>query len=143
MMWLGRIPGRQFYPLVLGLFVLFAVGFSTLRSLPDDAHHPFYQTKVTSRFCTWHHRVADEDMDTSVPADSFVITDGNRQKVHARIAVANADLTGVLPGNSYSATSWRSPFPTSSMPSLPKNSASGAVPSSSSSTSSSTSGRGG
>ena len=110
MMWLGRIPARQFYPLVLGLFVLFAAGFFTLRSLPDDSHHPFYQSKLTSRFCTWHHRVADDDMDTSVPADSFIITDGNRQKVHARIAVANGSIKGVLPGNSVQRDFLAQPF---------------------------------
>ena len=92
------------------VLVLFAAGFFTLRSLPDDSHHPFYQSKLTSRFCTWHHRVADDDMDTSVPADSFIITDGNRQKVHARIAVANGSIKGVLPGNSVQRDFLAQPF---------------------------------
>ena len=100
MMWLGRIPGRQFYPFVVGIAIFCAAAYFTLLSLPDDSHHPFYQTKVTERFSTWHHRVADDNMDTSVPADSFVVTDENRQKVHARIAVANAGLKGLMPGNS-------------------------------------------
>lgn len=100
MMWVGRIPLRQFGVLCGALAVGGLLAFVTLKTLPDDPASPIYQSKITGRMLTWHNRLATNDMDTSVPADSFVITDNNFQKVHARIAVARGDLHGVMPGNS-------------------------------------------
>ncbi len=100
MMWVGRIPLRQFGVLCGALAVGGLLAFVTLKTLPDDPASPIYQSKITGRMLTWHNRLATDDMDTSVPADSFVITDNNFQKVHARIAVARGDLHGVMPGNS-------------------------------------------
>lgn len=100
MMWIGRIPRRQFYPFVLALCISGVLGFVALRSLPDSPSHPIYQTFATKRLITWHNRVTIDDMDMSVPPDSFVITDDNRQKVHARIAFANSNVRGVWTGNS-------------------------------------------
>lgn len=100
MMVIGRVPWRQLLTLAaVGIagavsFVLFLV------ALPSDPHADFYQTKATARFSTWKNRLTSDDMNTTVPADSFLVTDHNRQEVHARIAIARAGGTGVMPGNS-------------------------------------------
>lgn len=100
MMVVGRVPWRQ-----LGLLAAVLVGaafmfYSSLLAMPDDPHHEFYQTRATMRFSTWKARLTSSDMETSVPADSFAITDHNRQEVHGLIAIARGEGTGVGPGNS-------------------------------------------
>ena len=103
--WLtSRCRSRYLAPLppvvVNAVLVGGLLAFVTLKTLLDDPASPLSQSNITGRMLTWHNRLATDDMDTSVPADSFVITDNNFQKVHARIAVARGDLHGVMPGNS-------------------------------------------
>lgn len=100
MMIIGRVPWRQLGLLTAVLAILGTFFYTTLRALPDDPHAAIYQTKATMRLSTWKNRLTADDMDTSVPPDSFVITDHNRQEVHARIAIARAEGLGVMPGKS-------------------------------------------
>lgn len=100
MMWVGRIPLKQFFTLCTIVVLAGGIGLGALKAMPDDPAAPIYQSKLTSRMLTWHNRISSNDMDTSVPASEFKITDSNYQKVHARIAVARGDLHGVMPGNS-------------------------------------------
>lgn len=100
MMIIGRVPWSQLGKLFAVLVAGAAIFYVGLMSLPKDPHHKFYQTMITQRASTWKARLTEDDMNTKVPADSFVITDHNRQEVHARIAIARAEGTGVLPGNS-------------------------------------------
>lgn len=100
MMFIGRVPWRQLAMLATLLAFLGTLFYTGLRLLPDDPHAAIYQSKVTMRFSTWKNRLTADDMDTSVPADSFVVTDHNRQEVHARIAIARAEGLGVMPGKS-------------------------------------------
>lgn len=100
MMFIGRVPFSQLGKLAAALAAI-GVGFYLLLvSLPSDPHADIYQTKFTQRFSTWKARLTADDMNTAVPADSFLITDHNRQEVHARIAIARAEGVGVMPGNS-------------------------------------------
>lgn len=100
MMFIGRVPWSQLGKLLAVLVAGAAIFFSVLMSLPKDPHHDFYQTTLTQRFSTWRSRLTESDMNTKIPADSFAITDHNRQEVHARIAIARAEGTGCMPGNS-------------------------------------------
>lgn len=100
MMIIGRVPWSQLGKLT-AVLAASAVGFYLLLvSLPSDPHSAIYQTRYTQRFSTWKSRLTADDMNTKVPADSFLITDHNRQEVHARIAIARGEGTGVMPGNS-------------------------------------------
>lgn len=100
MMIIGRVPWQQLSMLGAGLLAAGIMAWGSLSLMPDDPHHDFYQSKFTMRFSTWKARLTESDMDTRVPVDSFVVTDHNRQAVHARIAIANGNGTGVMPGNS-------------------------------------------
>lgn len=100
MMIIGRVPWKQLGMLAAVLAFAGTAFYTGLRMLPDDPHAGIYQTKYTQRFITWKNRLTADDMDTSVPPKDFVITDHNRQEVHARIAIARAEGLGVMPGNS-------------------------------------------
>lgn len=100
MMIIGRVPWRQLAMIVAAGIASATVFVIVLFSLPSDPHDDFYSHRWTQRFATWKSRITVNDMDTSVPADSFVITDHNLQKVHARIAIARSHGVGVMPGNS-------------------------------------------
>lgn len=100
MMIIGRVPWRQLGVLAAVIIAGGMFSYSVLMALPDDPRHEIYQTKLTGRLSTWKARLASDDMNTAVPADSFLITDHNRQEVHARIAIARGEGTGVMPGNS-------------------------------------------
>jgi len=100
MMIIGRVPWRQLGIMFAVLGAAAILGFSTLKALPDDPDSVVYKSSLTQRALTWKHRLNANDMDTSVSAKDFEVTDGNRQKVHARIAIARGAGKGVLPGNS-------------------------------------------
>lgn len=100
MMIIGRVPWRQLGLLVASGILVLGVAVSCISLLPDDPRDDIYQHGWSQRIPTWKARLTEHDMDTSVPADSFVVTDHNRQAVHARIAIARAGGTGVMPGNS-------------------------------------------
>ena len=99
MMIVGRVPLHQLGMLMAAIIVAAGIGFSFLKSLPEDTSSAVYKV-VPDRALTWKHRLGGGDMDTDVPASEFVVNDANRQKVHARIAVARGAGVGVLPGNS-------------------------------------------
>lgn len=100
MMIVGRVPVKQLAMLVVA-GIAGAIAFViVLVALPSDPNDDFYDSMLTQRFSTWKSRITTDDMNTSVPADSFVITDHNRQEVHARIAIARGEGKGVMPGNS-------------------------------------------
>lgn len=100
MMIIGRVPWKQLGMLVATGVLVLGTAYSCIRFTDIDPHSAFYQTSLTQRIPTWKARLMTDDMNTSVPADSFVVTDHNRQEVHARIAIARSEGTGVLPGNS-------------------------------------------
>lgn len=100
MMIIGRVPWRQLAMLGAGIVAIGVIAWGGMKMMPDDPHHDFYQTRFTQRFSTWKARLTENDMNTSVPVDSFMVTDHNRQAVHARIAIAHSGGTGVMPGNS-------------------------------------------
>lgn len=100
MMFIGRVQWKQLLTLAAIGIGAIAIGYGTIKALPDDPRSEVYQTPFTQRIPTWKSRLGSNDMDTSVPPDSFLITDHNRQKVHARIAIARGEGTGVMPGNS-------------------------------------------
>lgn len=100
MMIIGRVPWVQLIKLVAGLAAIVAVAVITLKAMPEDSHSDFYQHSLTQRIPTWKARLTESDMNTRVPVDSFVVTDHNRQAVHARIAIAHSGGMGVMPGNS-------------------------------------------
>lgn len=100
MMVVGRVPWQQLGGLVAILAVAGGLSFSCMKMMPDDPRHDFYQSSLTQRIPTWKARLTSNDMDTRMAPDSFSVTDHNRQKVHARIAVARGEGTGVMPGNS-------------------------------------------
>lgn len=100
MMIIGRVPWRQLATIVAVGIAGVVVFMIYLVSIPSDPHDDFYNQWWSKRSATWKSRLLTDDMDTSVPADSFVITDHNLQKVHARIAIARGHGTGVMPGNS-------------------------------------------
>lgn len=100
MMIIGRVPWKQLGMLVATGVLVLGTAYSCIRFTDIDPHSTFYQTSLTQRIPTWKARLMTDDMNTSVPADSFVVTDHNRQEVHARIAIARSEGTGVLPGNS-------------------------------------------
>ena len=105
MMYIGRVSMKQ-----LGKLALVGVAFAGLFSImlftmPKDSEASLYKApvvgKVLHRFPVWRERILSNDMQMVACPDSFVVTDENRQKVHARIAVATCNRgIGKMPGNS-------------------------------------------
>lgn len=100
MMVIGRVPWKQMGALAAACLVGGVIAYSAMMVMPADPHDEFYQNKITGRFSTWRARLTENDMNTSVPAEEFVITDHNRQAVHGLIAIARSNGLGVMPGNS-------------------------------------------
>lgn len=102
--WLIMIVGRISTRLIVlsaGFAVsLAAAAYLTFAVLPSDPHDSLYDSRVTSRLPTWRARIFNSDMNTNVPPKQFVITDHNRQEVHARIAFARSNGVGRMPGKS-------------------------------------------
>ncbi|MDO5074473.1 MAG: FtsW/RodA/SpoVE family cell cycle protein [Bacteroidales bacterium] len=99
MMFLGRVPNKWLLVLFGSLSVLGLLGFITLKSLPKDPYHPIYDNTFMQRVPTWRARFDETVVITPDPKD-FVVNDRNRQVVHARIALARANVTGLAPGRS-------------------------------------------
>lgn len=100
MMFVGRVPLKQMGILTGTLFGLGLLGVITLKLLPADPKHSFYDSRLMQRVPTWRARIFNETMVITPDPKDFVITDRNRQVANARIAMARAGGTGVAPGRS-------------------------------------------
>ena len=86
------------YGILAGLFLFAAISISFL---PKDPDAEIYKNPLMHRVTTWRSRVSGDKKIVMTPdPKDFEVTDGNRQVVNARIAVARSHGTGVLPGRS-------------------------------------------
>lgn len=100
MMVVGRIPRKQLFITTLVVGALGGVFYLGLKALPADPDDPIYEGRALQRFSTWRSRLDGKHMVITPDPHDFVVTDKNRQVVHARIAMARAHGTGVAPGRS-------------------------------------------
>ena len=105
MMILGRVPWKQIGKLALVGFAGVAFFVMMMIVMPKDNEAAIYRApvvgKVLHRFPTWRERFTNSSMEITANPDSFVVTDENRQQVHARIAIATCNMgVGKRPGNS-------------------------------------------
>lgn len=103
MMFVAGVPAKQMAGLTLGVMILGAVGYTSLRAFPDQ-DDSFYKTSVGGMFKrvpTAKERVFGKSLVITADPDSLVVTDKNMQVVHARIAASNNNHgIGLMPGNS-------------------------------------------
>ncbi len=85
---------------VVGVGVSFVLLFVLLLNvLPDK----MTESGALSRLGTWQNRIANFGGAKEQPEESYyAITDDNYQVAHAKIAIANGGVFGVIPGNSTS-----------------------------------------
>lgn len=100
MMLVGRIPRKQMLITLLTVTVCGGLAYLGLKALPSDPDDPIYEGRGMQRFSTWRSRLDSKNMVITPDPHDFVVTDKNRQVVHARIAMARAHGTGVAPGRS-------------------------------------------
>lgn len=94
MMWVGRIPLKQFLLLVALIIGGLVLAVTTIRSVPDSA----WDSIGLHRMITWKSRLSAHN-DAYVPPAMYDI-DGDAQKAHAHIAIATSNILGKGPGNS-------------------------------------------
>lgn len=99
LMFIGQIPFQHLGKLGL-MIILFGVLFVLLLMfVPSDT----FKTIKLGRAVTWKERILDfthRDNTNAVRDSTFKITDDNFQVSHAKIAIANGQIFGKLPGNS-------------------------------------------
>ncbi|MBQ8051982.1 MAG: FtsW/RodA/SpoVE family cell cycle protein [Bacteroidaceae bacterium] len=98
MTWYAQAP-KKWLGIIVGSVVLVgAIGFGTLRFVPDTLAEKISTETPLHRFNTWHNRVKSG---SDLPADpkDYNIHD-NIQVTHARIAVATCNVVGKGPGQS-------------------------------------------
>ena len=98
MTWYAQAP-KKWLGIIVGSVVLVgAIGFGTLRFVPDTLAEKISTETPLHRFNTWHNRVKSV---SDLPADpkDYNIHD-NIQVTHARIAVATCNVVGKGPGQS-------------------------------------------
>ena len=96
-----RPPRKAMMKLYGLLAIIFAVAVMVISLLPKDPNAAIYQNSYMQRVTTWRSRVSSDKKIVMTPdPKDFEVTDGNRQVVNARIAVARSHGTGVLPGRS-------------------------------------------
>ena len=96
-----RPPRKAMMKLYGFLAIIFAVAVMVISLLPKDPNAAIYQNSYMQRVTTWRSRVSSDKKIVMTPdPKDFEVTDGNRQVVNARIAVARSHGTGVLPGRS-------------------------------------------
>ena len=96
-----RPPRKAMMRLYGFLAIIFAVAVMVISLLPKDPNAAIYQNSYMQRVTTWRSRVSSDKKIVMTPdPKDFEVTDGNRQVVNARIAVARSHGTGVLPGRS-------------------------------------------
>lgn len=99
MMFVGRVPKKYLLGLFGGFVLAGALVWGIFKALPEDPYHPIYDNIALQRVPTWRARFKESMVITPDPKD-FVVTDRNRQIVHARIAMARGKVIGLTPGRS-------------------------------------------
>lgn len=93
MMFVGRIPMKQFMTLTVSIAVMAVLFVTLLFVVPDK------EDGLLHRFGTWKTRVVDFVTPIDCTPDEYDYED-NRQVAHANIAIASSNLVGCMPGNS-------------------------------------------
>lgn len=120
MMFLGRVPLIQLGKIVAFFVALILGAVLLVETLPKETLN---DVPGLHRIDTWVARLTDHTSD--VENDTVFLAE-HPQEAHANIAIASSNFIGKGPATRSSATTWPRPIPTSSTPSLPRNSASGA-----------------
>lgn len=94
MMFVGRIPMKQYLTFVVTMFAVAALAVSLLFIVPESNSGPFH------RFSTWKTRIVDFVTPLDCTPDEYERNDDNMQITHANIAIASSNLIGCMPGNS-------------------------------------------
>ncbi len=89
--WIASPPKKIFYGICLVSGIVMFVGYTTLRSIPQNTLQSFQGTML-ERVRTWAHRVQESDNPPANPNDYPIYT--NIQKTHARIAIATCGIKG-------------------------------------------------
>lgn len=98
MTWYAQAPKKWLSIIVGSVVIVGAVGFGTLRFVPDKLAEKISTETPLHRFYTWHKRMVSGNELPENPAD-YNIHD-NIQVTHARIAVATCNIVGKGPGQS-------------------------------------------
>ncbi|NDV57330.1 FtsW/RodA/SpoVE family cell cycle protein [Bacteroides sp. 519] len=93
MLIIGRTPKRLLFKLFTGVLILGAFALMLTFLMPKN------NIPLLHRMPTWKNRILDFVYAKDVPAAQFNIED-ERQKAHARIAIASSNPMGKGPGNS-------------------------------------------
>ena len=100
MMIVGRVSMRQISLLLGAIAALSLLAVITVSALPKDPDNALYDNIILQRVPTWKARLTNKNIVITPDPKDFVVTDKNRQEVHARIAMARAHGTGLAPGRS-------------------------------------------
>lgn len=96
MMFIGQIPKKRLGMLVLVIVALILLLVLFVEFAPTSWH------KTVPRLGTWQSRLETFfEPKEELSVETFKLTDENRQRTHAQIAIAEGKVFGVMPGNSY------------------------------------------
>ena len=102
MMFIGAVKFRRIavWASAILLFVGLIIGIAAV--IPEEQYRESDNrvVKMFGRAYTWVARIENFFVEDTDPEAKYIITDENRQVVHAQIAVASGGLFGVGPGNS-------------------------------------------
>lgn len=93
MMFVGRIPMKQFMPFTVSMIAVVVLFVTLLFVVPEKNDGIFH------RFGTWKTRVVDFITPIDCTPDEYDYEE-NRQVAHANIAIASSNIIGCMPGNS-------------------------------------------
>ena len=95
LMFVGRVPFKQF-GLLAGIgFACIIIGVGTIKYIPGEA----WDKIGLHRMVTWQSRLNNHFDESEIPAAKFDI-DNDAQIAHANIAIASSHILGKGPGNS-------------------------------------------
>ncbi len=98
MMFVGRVPWKQFGTLLAGLLLVGGTAYAVLRYTPDATIAALGEKPLLHRLPTWANRVRNHTAEPINPKEYDIKT--NPQVTHARIAIATCGVTGKGPGKS-------------------------------------------